>query len=85
MAKKEITPEMIWNSDKMEGIKEIISAYKWIPFERYLIWLGSLSGDYSYSISLLYEHIEYFRKGWINQVNPYKMLELFSLHLDEKV
>lgn len=53
------------------------------PFELYLIILGERSTDYSYTPEIIYEHIEYFKDGWLNNTSEYKMLEMFSFELDK--
>lgn len=82
---KEILPEDIWNDEKRENIKKAIKAHEWMPFERYLIWLGERSVDYSYTTDVIFEHLDYFRRGWLNHTNPYYLLEMFSFELDDKI
>lgn len=55
------------------------------PFELYLIILGERSTDYSYTPEMLFEHLDYFKKCWEDNLSCYKSLEMFSFHLDEKL
>lgn len=57
---------------------------EWMPFERYLIWLGERSVDYSYTVDVIFENIDYFKNCWENHLSTYKALEFFSFKLDEK-
>lgn len=66
-------------------IEQIISAYKWMPWELYLLITGERSTDYSYTPEMIYEHIEYFRECWKNNLSCYKSLEFFSFELDDKI
>lgn len=92
MKDKEIVVGQIWNKEKVEGVKEAILEHKrtveaedWMPWERYLLWLGERSIDYSYTKDVVFEHLEYFKEGWLNHTNPYYMLEFFSFNLDDKI
>lgn len=55
------------------------------PFELYLIILGERSTDYSYTPEIIYEHIEYFRKCWENDMSQYKALEWFYYEQENKL
>lgn len=55
------------------------------PFELYLLILGERSTDYSYTPEMLFEHLDYFKNCWENNLSTYKALEMFSFELDEKL
>jgi hypothetical protein len=59
-----------------------IGTNEWIPWEQYLIWLGEVSVDYSYTKEMIYANLNYFKEGWLHHTSPYKMLEMFDFKLD---
>lgn len=91
-AVKKVILEHINNStpEQTEERKNIVEKYKnedlanLKPFELYLIILGERSTDYSYTPEIIYEHIEYFRECWKDNLSCYKALEFFSFELDNK-
>jgi len=55
------------------------------PFELYLLILGEMSVEYSYTPEFIYEHLNYFKECWKNNLSCYKTLEMFSFELDDKI
>jgi hypothetical protein len=52
------------------------------PFELYLIILGARSTDYSYTPEMIYEHLDYFKHCWSNNISEYKSLDLFDFEIE---
>jgi len=75
MAGKEVTAK---------EIEQIISAYDWMPWELYLLWVGERSTDYAYTKEMIYENREYFLKCWMNHLSSYKALEWLSFELNKE-
>lgn len=87
MAGKEIKPEEIWNDEKREAVKEAILKHtidNWVTWEYYLLILGARSLDSAYTLTDIYNHINYFKNCWSNHLSQYKALEFFSFELDNK-
>lgn len=54
-------------------------------FEEYLIILGERNLEYGYDTKLLYEHLEYFRKCWKDDLSTYKALEFFWYQINDEL
>ena len=52
------------------------------PFELYLLILGERSVDYSFTPEVIYEHLDYFRECWEDNLSCYKALEFFSFEFE---
>jgi len=53
-------------------------------FEKYLIKIGQQLPNYTYSVDLVEDNIDYFKDCYENNLSEYKALEWFNFHLEDK-
>lgn len=49
--------------------------------ERYMLKVGIRSADYGYSEEVLFEHLDYFKKCYADNLSEYKALEWLSFEI----